>query len=78
MTLYVKDFIKSLNELNAFKLKFGCGSGDEEILLFKKSNLFNMSASEVFSEANLFGEIICNRNSKASINYFFKQENNST
>ncbi len=58
---------KSLNELNAFKLKFGCGSGDEEILLFKKSNLFNMSASEVFSEANLFGEIIFNRNSKASI-----------
>ena len=52
---------KSLNELKTFKLKFGDDrQEDEAILLFKKSNLFNMNVNEVFSEANLFGELVFN------------------
>lgn len=51
-----------LNELKVFKLNFGVErqNGQNEILFFKKSNLFNMNINEVFSDANLFGELVFN------------------
>ena len=70
------DTEKNLNDLNAFKLKCTSKSDDVQLLHFKKSHLFNTSADEMFSESNLFGELVFNN--KASINNSNSKTTNAT